>query len=82
MTQEEIKKLSQFQMDAATRRLPKLFGPTGNKLAKCENKCGADINIDTFSIFMFPETEKFKILFVCRHCAQQLANIHDYTNKN
>lgn len=82
MTQEEINTLSKKQMDKALSRLPILFGANGNKIAKCENKCGGEIRIKSFNVFMFPESEKFKVLFVYLQCCKQLYITHNMQNKN
>ena len=84
MTKEEIEKLADEQMAIALKRLPEVFGDSSQtaKIHKCENNCGREIKPNTMSVFMLPESENFKVLFVCFHCCKQLYNIHNYSNKN
>lgn len=82
MTDKEKQLVVEKNMADASKRLEVSFGKDGQKMIKCENECGTDISVRTFSVFMLPEEKDFKVLFVCLHCCKQLMVTHNYQNKN
>lgn len=67
---------------AALERLKTCFGKKGGKTIPCDNNCGNHIGITSFSYFMLPESENYKVLFVCQWCAMSLYTKYNYGNKN
>lgn len=66
----------------ALERIKTCFGKKGDKTMPCDNNCGTQIGILSFSYFMLPESENYKVLFVCSKCAMELYTKHNYGNKN
>lgn len=66
----------------AIKRLETCFGKKAGKTIPCDNNCGAQIGLTSFSYFMLPESEKYKVLFVCQRCAVALYTKYNYGNKN
>lgn len=82
MTEKEKELLVKSNMAQTTERVKTCFGVDGRKKMPCDNKCGADIAINSFNVFMLPEEKDYKVLLVCLACCKKLLIQYDYTIKN